>query len=589
MAIKLDENLTIGQALELTKNYKGKKTGELKTRNFSPLLKSLKEIGLTTSDKFSVFKDKELLVKLGDTVGGEGAFTSLTSVENDLLKLYNITEDAGEFPLKKKVFGTGGLARGSNIKAADQARLAKKVKLPPIADINKAINRSVLRLVNEGSYEAAGYLLVKHLTGLRSRDIANLTTGSEIKQGAEYGHVKKGSATLLGISNKGEAMNFRLSSMPNGVLQFLAEVADPDGTEKNTRIFKNKLPTLDKKVNTAVRKVFDDMKLDIIDERTGKKIPFTSGLLRKNVFSAIADEHGPDVANRVLGHSTRGDVGLTHYQVSRDTDKLPLSVRAAENFNSIFLNDIGQSSPKEVFGKIYRFGEKNFSQFPLIKFDTPNVIDEAVAKSQINLENKSVGAGVAIENIVEDNEKQIGRLEKQLTKIEKLKTQADQLKGKQKNTQQTVNKEMVDNHNKRIQDLKDKLKGNRLLETAIILGAGAEGVRELFDDPADLIKDVAIDVGTTALLGPTGGLALVESLRPSTAFAAERTGDERPATQEELMRPIEKKELETVADDEKAIQEQMNIRKMGEDFRREAERKSQLSLDEQMQLLNQGR
>jgi len=55
------------------------------------------------------------------------------------------------------------------------------------------------------------------------------------------------------------------------------------------------------------------------------------------------------------------------------------------------------------------------------------------------------------------------------------------------------------------------------------------------------------------------------------------------------MRPIEKKELETVADDEKAIQEQMNIRKMGEDFRREAERKSQLSLDEQMQLLNQGR
>ena len=588
MAIKLDENLTIGEALELTKNYKGKKTGELKTRNFSPLLKSLKEVGLTTSDRFSIFKDKELLVKLGDTVGSEGAFTSLTSVENDLRKLYNITEDAGEFPLKKKVFGTGGFARGLNIKTADQARLAKKVKLPPIADINKAINRSVLRLVNEGSYEAAGYLLIKHLTGLRSRDIANLTTGSEIKQGAEYGHVKKGSATLLGISNKGEAMNFRLSSMPNGVLQFLAEVADPDGTEKNTRIFKNKLPTLDKKVNTAVRKVFDDMKLDIINERTGKKIPFTSGLLRKNVFSAIADEHGPDVANRVLGHSTRGDVGLTHYQVTRDTDKLPLSVRAAENFNSIFLNDIGQSSPKEVFGKIYRFGEKNFSQFPLIKFDTPNVIDEAVAKSQINLENKSVGAGVAIENIVEDNEKQISRLEKQITKLEDLSTKSQEIKGK-KLKKSKVDQDLIESYDEKVKDLKTKSKGNRLLETAIILTTGVEGVKELFDDPADLIKDVAIDVGTTALLGPTGGLALVESLRPSPAFAPERTGDERPATQEELMRPIQKKELETVADDEKAIQEQMNIRKMGEDFRSEAERKSQLSLDEQMQLLNQGR
>ena len=43
-----------------------------------------------------------------------------------------------------------------------------------------------------------------------------------------------------------------------------------------------------------------------------------------------------------------------------------------------------------------------------------------------------------------------------------------------------------------------------------------------------------------------------------------------------------KKELETVADDERAIQEQMNIRKMSEDFSREAERKSQLTLDEQI-------
>ena len=41
-------------------------------------------------------------------------------------------------------------------------------------------------------------------------------------------------------------------------------------------------------------------------------------------------------------------------------------------------------------------------------------------------------------------------------------------------------------------------------------------------------------------------------------------------------------------DDELAIQKQMNIKKMSEDFGREAERKSQLSLEEQMQMLNQG-
>ena len=64
----------------------------------------------------------------------------------------------------------------------------------------------------------------------------------------------------------------------------------------------------------------------------------------------------------------------------------------------------------------------------------------------------------------------------------------------------------------------------------------------------------------------------------------------KQATQEELMRPIQKRELETVADDERAIQEQMNIRKMSEDFSREAERKSQLTLDEQInEMLSQRR
>ena len=43
--------------------------------------------------------------------------------------------------------------------------------------------------------------------------------------------------------------------------------------------------------------------------------------------------------------------------------------------------------------------------------------------------------------------------------------------------------------------------------------------------------------------------------------------------------------LSSQVDDELEVQQQMNIRKMGEDFSREAERKSQLSLDEQMQLL----
>lgn len=49
-----------------------------------------------------------------------------------------------------------------------------------------------------------------------------------------------------------------------------------------------------------------------------------------------------------------------------------------------------------------------------------------------------------------------------------------------------------------------------------------------------------------------------------------------------------RKSISSQVDDELAIQKQMNITQMGEDFRRKAEKKSQLSLDEQMQLINQG-
>jgi hypothetical protein len=225
-----------------------------------------------------------------------------------------------------------------------------------------------------------------------------------------------------------------------------------------------------------------------------------------------------------------------------------------------------------------------------VKLTSASPVQEAAQKTGLNIETKAVGIGTNIDNVVEDNDKSITRLTKQIDELTKLTKKVDELKGKKVDKTPKFNEDMITEHKDKVNDLNKKSKGNLLLSTAIILGTGnKDAISQLFDDPTETIKDIAIDTAATALLGPTGGLALVESLRPSPAQAAERKGDERPATQEELMRPVEKEALEGVADDERAIQEQMNITQMGEDFRREAERKSQLTLEDQMQMLQQGR
>ena len=86
-------------------------------------------------------------------------------------------------------------------------------------------------------------------------------------------------------------------------------------------------------------------------------------------------------------------------------------------------------------------------------------------------------------------------------------------------------------------------------------------------------------------------------LEPKTVAASERDPLGEPfKTKEQMGQEVidvfeERQFRQDIApqlDDERAIQEQMNITKMSEDFGREAERKSQLSLEEQMQMLNQG-
>lgn len=506
--IKLDENLTIGQVLNIT--GRGQK-GTLKN--------NIQKAGLSLDDKFSAMRDSEFLTKLND-VGTEGNFTELTSIENDLRKKFELDDDSGRFPFgDKTTFGAGSKSRLMNLEKADQARKAIKVELPSIKEINRAIHVATQKLVAEGNYEAAALLQVKHHSGLRTMDIVNLTTGKP-QEGSKYGTVVKGSDTLVQISNKGDRTNFRLSSMPMGVLQYLAKINGSDDPNKSVKLFRTGKATLEKQINAVVNDVFKQNNLIIRDQDTGLPRKFTVGLLRKNVFSAIDDEFGSGIANRVLGHATKGDVGLNHYKVTRTSrGKLDINTTAAETFNSSYLLDIGQSSPKKVMSS-YRFSEEFFPVEPVVKLTSPSPIEEAAQKTGLDLETRSVQVGANVQNVLKDTDKQIGRLEGQLDKLQGLQTQVDDLKkgGKQKSAFEPPSSSADLS-----QSIKDKLgkfgiilgkitdKGTKAIAGAI----GVEAVRQAVTDPAAFAKDVVVDTALERGLGLGPGAAVGFALSPT--------------------------------------------------------------------------
>ena len=106
-------------------------------------------------------------------------------------------------------------------------------------------------------------------------------------------------------------------------------------------------------------------------------------------------------------------------------------------------------------------------------------------------------------------------------------------------------------------------------------------------------REIASGVETAARIVDPGielaGDFLTSSfLSKDAGEGSDYTKDIKPAaSQEEMMRPIQNPQLQAVADDEKIIQEQMNLKKQSEDFRSEAERKKGLSLEDQMKILQQ--
>lgn len=122
--------------------------------------------------------------------------------------------------------------------------------------------------------------------------------------------------------------------------------------------------------------------------------------------------------------------------------------------------------------------------------------------------------------------------------------------------------------------------------------ATGEGISKLTD--SDFTgREIASGVETAARIVDPGielaGDFLTSSfLTKDAGEGSDYTKDVKPAaSQEEMMRPIQNPQLQAVADDERQLQEQINMKNLTQDFRSEAERKSGLSLEDQMKILQQ--
>ena len=523
-----DGNLTIAEAFELGRpeiklyDNAGKK---------SALLKRLEEAGFNLQDNWDSMGDRDkhdIFNKLQPEKSSD--YINLQKVETSLTGIA-ASEDI-DYPYKNRFEAGKGTIRTAKVKGdptklrfpkATQLRgdeVAKKITLPSVEDLNKAIHATTLKL--KDNKEAVAFFQLKHLLGIRNRDLINLTVGEAI-EGSPYGTLDPGSNTLYGISNKGNRTNYQLPSLAQDILTDLGTDAKGRmGDSKSVKLFNQSEAKLRTLVNNAMNETMSEMGLDITDQKTNKKIPFTISDLRKNVFDVINDEEGPGVANLVLGHSTRGDVGLTHYKVDRKSRrKMSLQLKAAEEFGNLYLQDINQVNPKNLY-ETYGFNKDFFKESSIIPFDAPSdPLSQKNRETTLKLEGTAADVNKTANVLTKQVKGKVSNLTKQIAKLKTLNKQMNELTGSDA-PKKEPKKKAPPKGSAIILDDKAKSAFSKAWDilsdkgTKVIAGAlGVEAVRQFVDNPAQ----AAQDIGTELLLerglgfgpGATVGFAMQSS------------------------------------------------------------------------------
>ena len=529
-----DGNLTIAEAFELGRpeiklyDDAGKK---------SALLKRLEGAGFSLEDNWDSIGDREkndVLNKLQPEKSSD--YINLQKIETSLTGIA-ASEDI-DYPYKNRFEAGKGTIRTAKVKGdptklrfpkATQPRgdeAAKKITLPSVEDLNKAIHATTLKL--KDNKEAVAFFQLKHLLGIRNRDLINLTVGEAIED-SPFGTLDPGSNTLYGISNKGNRTNYQLPSLAQDILADLGTDAKGRmGDSKSVKLFNQSEAKLRTLVNNAMNETMSEMGLDITDQKTSKKIPFTISDLRKNVFDVINDEEGPGVANLVLGHSTRGDVGLTHYKVDRKSRrKMSLQLKAAEEFGNLYLQDIDQVNPKNLY-ETYGFNKDFFKESSVIAFDAPSdPLSQKNRETTLKLEGTAADVNKTANVLTKQVEGKVSNLTKKVAKLQALNKQMNELTGSQEEKKQKEPKKKAPPKGSSI-ILSDKAKSafskawNVLSDkgTKALVGAlGIETARQFIDNPAQAAQEIGTELLLERGLGLGPGAAVGFAMQSSPAGA----------------------------------------------------------------------
>ena len=538
-----DGNLTIAEAFEL-----GRPEVKLYQNNGkkSAFLKRLEEAGFSLEDNWDSMGDREKH-DVFNKVGSSPDYVTLAKVEGSLTQIA-ASEDFN-YPYSNRFEAGKGTIRTAKVQGdptklrfdkATQLRgdaAAKKITLPSIENLNKAIHATTLKL--KGNKEAVAFFQLKHLLGIRNKDLVNLTVGEAVKDSA-YGTLDPGSNTLYGISNKGNKVNYQLPSLAQDILADLGtDAKERMGDKKSVNLFTQSEAKLRTSINNAMNETMSEMKLDITNQKTNKKIPFTISDLRKNVFDVINEKQGSSVANMVLGHSTRGDVGLTHYKVDRESRrKMSLTQRASEEFGNMYLQDINQVNPKNLYGA-YGFNQDFFKDKPAILFDAPtDVLSQTSRDTTLQVEGTAADVNKTANILTKQVEGKVSNLEKSVAKLQALQNQMGELIDEKKPVKEPKKKTPPKGSAIKLSDVFDSDAWNKItkgLKGVAIGGLGAETVRQLVTNPAEAAQDIGTELLLEKGLGFGPGAAVGFAMQSSPAGdTPDRTGYRDPEMERQM-------------------------------------------------------
>lgn len=631
--IKLDENVTIRDAFKIT--GREDKIGTIE--------KNMKKAGLSIDSPFSIFQDEDTSIKLAEAVkgkkgiGGNVNFVTLGSVESELRPLYE-RRTKQPFPFIK-IFGADGMLQKSPdlMKKYEaqfkQPRRSRGFKEIPKGEISlKNIAQGISEIPDANVRAAVAF---QSLIPLRPGEVARLTaedidfdTGrisdeyrnvNKIRNPVELPEVALSILKSQQVKNGNELFKgVTTSKMSNAVTTYVA----PKFVEYQKAMGRKIIGASD------IRKIVPSIIVGQLgyDKEAGAILGHTkydevigelTKTTRKHYVSKIMDDVGssPKIALMSLQNMYGEVLGLDNLNELATEFNLDLPDLTSDGSPKLIV------VPKEqdIASNVRIQGELTDEDLDLIeerKKARRAELGARTSKSELEKIQADIAKEKAKPELFAAREATLEQdIDLKLKKQELTKQKKEEKRLADEKAQLNLDLEELDETEKKI---KDKLGNTKLFGKFLGIGgliygatlipedfsaAKAANIRAMEDETDDSFE-ARMRRGASRAVGPdviAGVEAGARFLDPGIALAAEygpelvestvgtksvadatlRPGM-KPATQEELMRPIQKEALTSVADDELEVQKQMNLKKQSEDFRSKAEKKSQLSLDEQI-------